>query len=119
MKDSHVQYPCPISPASPQTTRLRHQPGANAPHPRGLGRLLARQLLRRLVPARVQLEVRDEGRHDSVLRLSEMGYADDVIEPHETRPRLVSALLAARNKREQRPARKHGNIPLLINHRRS
>jgi len=45
-------------------------------------------------------------------KAAEMGYIDDVIEPHETRPRLVSSLLAARNKREQRPARKHGNIPL-------
>jgi acetyl-CoA carboxylase carboxyltransferase component len=45
-------------------------------------------------------------------KAAEMGYIDDVIEPHETRPRLVSALLAARNKREPRPARKHGNIPL-------
>ncbi len=45
-------------------------------------------------------------------KAAEMGYIDDVIEPHETRPRLVSALLAARNKREVRPSRKHGNIPL-------
>ncbi len=45
-------------------------------------------------------------------KAAEMGYIDDVIEPHETRPRLVSALLAARNKREPRPSRKHGNIPL-------
>ena len=45
-------------------------------------------------------------------KAAEMGYVDDVIEPHETRPRLVSALLAARNKREPRPVRKHGNIPL-------
>ncbi|MBI4416866.1 MAG: methylmalonyl-CoA carboxyltransferase, partial [Euryarchaeota archaeon] len=43
---------------------------------------------------------------------AEMGYIDDVIEPHETRPRLVSALMASRNKREGRPQRKHGNIPL-------
>ncbi len=43
---------------------------------------------------------------------AEMGYIDDVIEPHETRPRLVSALMASRNKREARPSRKHGNIPL-------
>jgi len=45
-------------------------------------------------------------------KAAEMGYIDDVIEPHETRPRLVSALLAARTKRETRPNRKHGNIPL-------
>jgi len=45
-------------------------------------------------------------------KAAEMGYIDDVIEPHETRPRLVSALSAVRNKREVRPSRKHGNIPL-------
>jgi propionyl-CoA carboxylase beta chain len=40
------------------------------------------------------------------------GYIDDVIEPMETRPRLISALEACANKREGRPAKKHGNIPL-------
>ena len=45
-------------------------------------------------------------------KAAEMGYIDDVIEPHETRTRLVGALLAARNKREPRPSRKHGNISL-------
>ena len=40
------------------------------------------------------------------------GYIDDVIEPMETRPRLISALEACANKREGRPAKKHGNVPL-------
>ena len=44
-------------------------------------------------------------------KAAEMGYVDDVIEPHETRPRLVSALAATKSKRETRPSRKHGNIP--------
>ena len=39
------------------------------------------------------------------------GYIDDVIEPQETRPRLIRALEAASNKREIRPPRKHGNPP--------
>jgi propionyl-CoA carboxylase beta chain len=43
---------------------------------------------------------------------AERGYVDDVIEPRMTRKRLIDALLAIRNKREDRPARKHGNIPL-------
>jgi acetyl-CoA carboxylase carboxyltransferase component len=43
---------------------------------------------------------------------AEMGYVDDVIEPRETRPRIVSALHTLRNKRERRPAKKHGNLPL-------
>ena len=40
------------------------------------------------------------------------GYVDDVIEPQQTRPTLVNALKACANKREPRPAKKHGNIPL-------
>ncbi|MBU0511842.1 MAG: methylmalonyl-CoA carboxyltransferase, partial [Chloroflexi bacterium] len=40
------------------------------------------------------------------------GYLDDVIEPHETRPRLINALEMLSNKRDSNPAKKHGNIPL-------
>ncbi len=40
------------------------------------------------------------------------GYVDDVILPSETRPRLIMALEALRTKREDRPMKKHGNIPL-------
>ena len=40
------------------------------------------------------------------------GYVDDVIDPRETRPRLIESLRMVRNKREPSPARKHGNIPL-------
>ena len=40
------------------------------------------------------------------------GYVDDIIEPRETRPRLINALEMLRNKRDSNPPRKHGNIPL-------
>ena len=43
---------------------------------------------------------------------AERGYVDDVIEPRRTRPVLVDALESALTKRERRPLRKHGNIPL-------
>ena len=43
---------------------------------------------------------------------AEQGYIDDVIEPQETRPRLINALETLVNKREGRPRKKHGNIPL-------
>ena len=43
---------------------------------------------------------------------AERGYVDDVIEPRRTRPVLVNALRTALTKRERRPQRKHGNIPL-------
>ncbi|MCI9625491.1 MAG: methylmalonyl-CoA carboxyltransferase [Clostridia bacterium] len=40
------------------------------------------------------------------------GYVDDVIEPDSTRPRIISALEMLMSKRETRPSKKHGNIPL-------
>jgi acetyl-CoA carboxylase carboxyltransferase component len=40
------------------------------------------------------------------------GFIDDIIEPRDTRPRLISALEMLKNKRENNPPRKHGNIPL-------
>jgi len=40
------------------------------------------------------------------------GYLDGVIAPRETRPRVIRALEMLRNKRVQRPPRKHGNMPL-------
>jgi propionyl-CoA carboxylase beta chain len=43
---------------------------------------------------------------------AERGYIDDVIEPRRTRPVLIDALRTAITKREPRPPRKHGNIPL-------
>ena len=43
---------------------------------------------------------------------AERGYVDDVIEPRRTRPVLADALETALTKRERRPPRKHGNIPL-------
>jgi acetyl-CoA carboxylase carboxyltransferase component len=43
---------------------------------------------------------------------AEKGYIDDVIEPQETRPKVISALHTLLSKREPRPSKKHGNIPL-------
>ncbi len=43
---------------------------------------------------------------------AERGYVDDVIEPRRTRPVLIDALRTTITKREPRPPRKHGNIPL-------
>jgi propionyl-CoA carboxylase beta chain len=43
---------------------------------------------------------------------AEMGYLDDVIEPQDTRPRLIAALEMLRQKRQQLPFKKHGNPPL-------
>jgi len=43
---------------------------------------------------------------------AERGYLDDIIEPSETRPRLINALEMLKNKRDSNPLKKHGNIPL-------
>jgi propionyl-CoA carboxylase beta chain len=40
------------------------------------------------------------------------GYVDDIIDPRETRPRLIDALDTLQSKRQHNPPRKHGNIPL-------
>ena len=41
-----------------------------------------------------------------------LGYIDDVIEPRETRPRLINALEMLANKRDTNPPKKHANMPL-------
>jgi len=43
---------------------------------------------------------------------AERGFVDDVIEPAETRPKLIRALSLLENKRDTNPPKKHGNIPL-------
>ena len=40
------------------------------------------------------------------------GFIDDIIEPHNTRARLINALQVFQNKRDENPPKKHGNIPL-------
>lgn len=45
-------------------------------------------------------------------KAAERGFVDDVIEPAATRPRIADALNMLSSKRETRPAKKHGNIPL-------
>ena len=43
---------------------------------------------------------------------ADLGYVDAVVPPRETRAQLVRALRATHHKREARPAKKHGNMPL-------
>jgi propionyl-CoA carboxylase beta chain len=43
---------------------------------------------------------------------AELGYLDDVIEPQDTRPKLIAALEMLKNKRQDSPKKKHGNLPL-------
>jgi propionyl-CoA carboxylase beta chain len=43
---------------------------------------------------------------------ADRGFIDEVIEPRDTRRRLIAALEMTRNKRDKNPPKKHGNIPL-------
>jgi propionyl-CoA carboxylase beta chain len=43
---------------------------------------------------------------------AELGYLDDVIDPEDTRPKLIAALEMLGHKRQSLPYKKHGNLPL-------
>jgi propionyl-CoA carboxylase beta chain len=45
-------------------------------------------------------------------KAAELGYIDEIIQPEDTRPRLIGALAMLQNKRDRNPPKKHGNIPL-------
>jgi len=45
-------------------------------------------------------------------KAAERGFVDQIIEPQETRARIITAFSMLASKREQRPHKKHGNIPL-------
>jgi propionyl-CoA carboxylase beta chain len=61
---------------------------------------------------RRELIAQYEGQFSNPYIAAERGFVDDVIEPAETRPRLIQSLRMLHTKREQVPPRKHGNIPL-------
>jgi acetyl-CoA carboxylase carboxyltransferase component len=60
--------------------------------------------------ARLVAEYRDRFANPYVA--AARGYIDDVIEPKETRPRLIAALEMLKNKRDNNPPKKHANMPL-------
>ncbi|MFH0959074.1 MAG: acyl-CoA carboxylase subunit beta [Pseudomonadota bacterium] len=51
-------------------------------------------------------------RFASPYRAAELGFVDQVIYPHDTRTKLIKAFAQLENKADQKPSRKHGNIPL-------
>jgi acetyl-CoA/propionyl-CoA carboxylase carboxyl transferase subunit len=65
-------------------------------------------------PAQRRTEMIEEYRQkfSTPYAAAERGFIDDVIEPAETRRRLIQALRMLSTKREYLPSRKHGNIPL-------
>ncbi len=61
---------------------------------------------------RQELITEYEGRFNNPYLAAERGLVDEIIEPRETRPRLIRTLEMLRNKRQAMPPKKHGNIPL-------
>ncbi|MEA2218758.1 MAG: propionyl-CoA carboxylase beta chain [Solirubrobacteraceae bacterium] len=61
---------------------------------------------------RTRLEDDYRARFANPYSAAERGYVDDVVVPHETRPKVIAALAALQTKRATPPRRKHGNIPL-------
>ena len=59
--------------------------------------------------AKIQ-EYRDKFAHPYIA--AGRGYLDDIIDPRDTRPRLIDALESLATKRDKNPPKKHGNIPL-------
>jgi propionyl-CoA carboxylase beta chain len=55
-------------------------------------------------------EYRDKFAHPYIA--AGRGYLDDIIDPRDTRPRLIEALSTLERKRDKNPPKKHGNIPL-------
>jgi acetyl-CoA carboxylase carboxyltransferase component len=64
------------------------------------------------VARRAELVAEYTERYANPYAAAERGYVDDVIDPAETRQKIVAGLELLRTKREELPRRKHGNMPL-------
>src|SRR5207244_3346126 len=73
-----------------------------------------RELQKAYDPAKLRAEKVEEFRRRfaNPFVAAERGYIDAVIEPRDTRPKLIAALRMLENKRDTNPPKKHGNIPL-------
>jgi propionyl-CoA carboxylase beta chain len=73
-----------------------------------------RELMAAADPEAVRKEKIEEfrDRFASPFVAAERGFVDDVIEPHETRPKVIRALRMLENKVDTMPRKKHGNLPL-------
>ncbi|MFQ5888902.1 MAG: acyl-CoA carboxylase subunit beta [Gemmatimonadota bacterium] len=83
--------------------------------PKGAVEILYRREIEAAVdrPARTaELEEEFRAKFANPYLAAARGYIDDVVDPRETRARLISGLHMLENKRDRNPPRKHGNIPL-------
>ena len=76
--------------------------------------IFKREIQKAKDPAAAQEKFEEEYRQrfSNPYKAAEYGYVDEVIEPSQTRAKLIAALRLLKNKREKLPAKKHGNIPL-------
>jgi propionyl-CoA carboxylase beta chain len=61
---------------------------------------------------RQQLIAEYQDKFSNPYKAAELGYIDEVIDPADTRPKIIQALSMLRTKRDSNPPKKHGNIPL-------
>ena len=64
------------------------------------------------VTRRAELVAEYTEKYSNPYAAAERGYVDDVIDPAETRVKLIAGLDLLKTKREELPQRKHGNMPL-------
>ena len=64
------------------------------------------------VARRAELVAEYTEKYSNPYAAAERGYVDDVIDPAETRVKLIAGLEMLKSKREELPRRKHGNMPL-------
>ncbi len=78
------------------------------------GGISAKKIQAAADPAQMEQElIRDyREKFANPYRSAELGYIDAVIDPEETRSKLIVALESLKNKTDTNPWRKHGNIPL-------
>ena len=69
-------------------------------------------ILYRREPDRAKRIAEYKDRFANPFAAAEHGFIDDVIEPRETRPKVIKALRMLENKVDTMPRKKHGNIPL-------
>lgn len=86
--------------------------------PQGAANILYKRELESIENEEARAKKREELVHEYEERFAnpfvaaERGYVDDVIQPGETRPVLIKGLERSLTKREDRPEKKHGNVPL-------
>ncbi len=83
--------------------------------PKGAAEIIFRKEIEQALDREKALEEKEKEYREKFANpyiAAERGYIDDVIEPKETRPRLIKALELLATKRDTNPPKKHGNIPL-------